>query len=179
MWNHVTTVAKFLDRNFFLDRDGRLHCPTMEQKYGLPFWSWELSSTGKSYMSIYSFSLPHLYRTTVCWHPELLLPWQRDVTTSPLYCLLVYTGQQEKENRRSEPLGECVFYKENSGIWLVFASSRKQLALPQCTGLLSLLQNFKLVLFTYLFIICPRTFNDASNISFIILIGSCSISVEN
>ena len=23
----------------------------------------------------------------VCCHPEILLPWQRDVTTSPLYCL--------------------------------------------------------------------------------------------
>ena len=27
----------------------------------------------------------HICRTTVCWNPNLLLPWQRDVTTSLLY----------------------------------------------------------------------------------------------
>ena len=26
----------------------------------------------------------HIYETTVCWDPEILLPWQRGVTTSPL-----------------------------------------------------------------------------------------------
>ena len=34
---HVTLVAKFLE--LFLDRDGRLHCQTMEDKFGLSFCS--------------------------------------------------------------------------------------------------------------------------------------------
>ena len=34
-------------------------------------------------MSIFSvFSFCPIFRTTVCWDPEILLPWQRDVTTS-------------------------------------------------------------------------------------------------
>ena len=64
-----------------LDRDGHLHCWTMEEKYGLPFCSWVQSCTGKSYMSICSFFFfCRICSTTVCWDPEILLPWQRDVT---------------------------------------------------------------------------------------------------
>ena len=46
----------------FLDRDGYLHCRTMEEKYGLLFCSWEQSCTGKSSMSIFFvfFFLPNL-----------------------------------------------------------------------------------------------------------------------
>ena len=32
-----------------------------------------------------NFFFCHICRTTVCWDPEILLQWQRDVTTSPLY----------------------------------------------------------------------------------------------
>ena len=44
------------------------------------------SCTGKSYISIFSFFFfCHICRTTVCWGPEILHPWQRDVKTSPRY----------------------------------------------------------------------------------------------
>ena len=54
----------------FLDRDDHLHCRTMEEKYGLTF--------------LFFFSC-HICRTTVCEDLAILLPWQHDVTTSPLY----------------------------------------------------------------------------------------------
>ena len=60
----------------------------MEEKYGLPFCSWEQSSTGKSYKNVnfFVFFFCHIFRTTVCWDPDILLSsWTRDVTTWPLY----------------------------------------------------------------------------------------------
>ena len=37
-------------------------------------------------MSFLSFNFScHICRTTACWNPEILLPWQRDVTASPLW----------------------------------------------------------------------------------------------
>ena len=33
----------------------------------------------------FTFSSAMICRTTVCWDPGILLPWQRDVTTSPPY----------------------------------------------------------------------------------------------
>ena len=68
-------VAKFLD----LDREGHLHFQTMEEKYGLPFCSWEQSCTGRT---VYMSFLCHVCRTSVYWDPEILPPWQRDVATS-------------------------------------------------------------------------------------------------
>ena len=68
-------VAKFLD----LDREGHLHFQTMEEKYGLPFCSWEQSCTGRT---VYMSFLCHVGRTSVYWDPEILPPWQRDVATS-------------------------------------------------------------------------------------------------
>ena len=38
---------------------------------------------------LFFFSPCHICRATVCWDPEILLPWRRDVTTSPLYCPLI------------------------------------------------------------------------------------------
>ena len=35
----------------------------------------------------------HIWRTTVCRDPEILLPWQRDVTTSPLSIGLPFTDR--------------------------------------------------------------------------------------
>ena len=32
----------------------------------------------------------------VCCHPKILLPWQRDVSTSPLYCLSKQRINQKK-----------------------------------------------------------------------------------
>ena len=37
------------------------------------------------YMSI--FFICHICRTMVCWDPQILLPWQHDVLTSPLDCV--------------------------------------------------------------------------------------------
>ena len=62
----------------FLDKDGHLPVRTME-KYGLLFCSWVQSCTRKEFTLTFSFSL---------WHGPLfvqtLLPWQRDIGTSPL-----------------------------------------------------------------------------------------------
>ena len=57
----------------FLERDDHLHCRMMEEKYGLPF---------------FVFFFGHICRTTVREDPGLLLPWQHDVTTSPLCSVL-------------------------------------------------------------------------------------------
>ena len=59
-------------------------CQTMEETYGLPSCSWVQSCTGKSYMSFFfcRFFFCRICRTTVFWDPEILLPWQREVTTS-------------------------------------------------------------------------------------------------
>ena len=67
----------------FLDKDGHLHCRTMEEKYGLLFCSRVQSCTGKEFMLTFSFFFVPL--ATVCSDPDILLPWQRDVTTSPLH----------------------------------------------------------------------------------------------
>ena len=55
-----------------------------QEKYGLLFCSQVQSCTGKSYMSIFVLFSCHICRTTVRWDSEILLPWQRDATTSPL-----------------------------------------------------------------------------------------------
>ena len=68
----------------FLDKDGHLHCRTMEEKYGLLFCSWVQSCTGKEFMLTFSFFF-FVPLATVCSGPDFLLPWQRDVTTSPLH----------------------------------------------------------------------------------------------
>ena len=39
------------------------------------------SCTGKSYVPIFC----HICRTTVCWDPEMLLPWQHEILSSPFY----------------------------------------------------------------------------------------------
>ena len=67
----------------FFDRP-HLQCPTREEKCRLPFCSWVQSYTGKSCMSSFSFSCD-ICRIMVCWDPEILLPWQRHVRTSPVY----------------------------------------------------------------------------------------------
>ena len=50
---------------------------------------------------------------SVCCHPEILLPWQRVVTTSPLYCAVVIRHRKSKvctQKRRCwrNPLTICI-----------------------------------------------------------------------
>ena len=74
-------------QQYFLTETAFSHCETMEEtkeKYGLLFCSQVQSCTGKSYMSIFVLFSCHICRTTVRWDSEILLPWQRDATTSPL-----------------------------------------------------------------------------------------------
>ena len=58
-------LQKFWTSRIFLDRDGHLHCPTMEEKYGLSFCPW-VQCTGNSYVSIFSsfFFCHSLLRST-------------------------------------------------------------------------------------------------------------------
>ena len=92
LWRHLTIVAKFWISSIFLDRHGHLHCRTMNEKYGLSFCSWVQLCTGKSCMSMFNFFCL-ICRVTFCWDPETLLPWQRDVTTSPLYFITNHSRQ--------------------------------------------------------------------------------------
>ena len=41
------------------------------------------------HVNFFVFFSCHICRATVCWYPEILLPWQRDATTSPLYCPVI------------------------------------------------------------------------------------------
>ena len=58
-------LQKFWTSRIFLDRDGHLHCPTMEEKYGLSFCPW-VQCTGNSYVPIFSSFFPVI----VCWDPR-------------------------------------------------------------------------------------------------------------
>ena len=85
--------SKILGSTIFLDRDHHWHCRTMEEKYGLPFCSQVQSCTGKVIHVKLSVFFRHICRTTVCWNPEIWLPWQHDVTTSPLCYQYRFTNQ--------------------------------------------------------------------------------------
>ena len=73
-WQNFSISAIFLDRN------GHLRCRTMEEKFGLLFCS-ECNHAQESHTCQ---CCPRICGTTVCWGPDIVLPWQRDVTTSPL-----------------------------------------------------------------------------------------------
>ena len=85
VWGRVTMVAKFLDLNnlswqrrpFALSIDGR------------KVWATILILSAIMHRShachLYRFFFCHICRTTACWDPEISLPWQRDVTASPLW----------------------------------------------------------------------------------------------
>ena len=81
----VTMVAKFLDLNncswqrrpFAFSNDGRkvwatilIQSAIIHRSHACHFYRF--------------FSSCYICRTTACWDPEILLPWQRDVTASPL-----------------------------------------------------------------------------------------------
>ena len=53
----------------------------IEEKYELLSCSWVQPCKEKSYPW---FFFCHICRTTLCGDPEILLPWQCDITTSPL-----------------------------------------------------------------------------------------------
>lgn len=47
----------------------------------VPEWNHALESHICQYFSFFC----HICRITICWDPDILIPWQRDVMTSPLY----------------------------------------------------------------------------------------------
>ena len=55
-----------------------------KKSIGYCFLTWVQSWIENSNMSIFRF-FRHICRTKVCWDSEILLPWQSDVTTSPLH----------------------------------------------------------------------------------------------
>ena len=55
-----------------------------KKSIGYCFLTWVQSWIENSYMSIFRFFC-HICRTKVYWDLEILLPWQSDVTTSPLH----------------------------------------------------------------------------------------------
>ena len=80
----------------FLDRSNLTKAIYIVNR-GLTFCSWVQSYAGKSplmsILMLFVFFSCHICRTTVCWVPEILLPWKRDVTTSPLCPFLVSTAR--------------------------------------------------------------------------------------
>ena len=101
VWRHVTKLAKFLDlNNRSWDWDGQLHRRTIEEKYRLRFCSLLQSCTEKSYMSIFScFFLPNLQDHSLL-RSRSVLPLQRDVMTSTLYCPSNSISNQSKFGQR-------------------------------------------------------------------------------
>ena len=70
----------------YLGRDSHLHCWMTKGKYGLPLCSWVQSCGGSKVMLVNCFVFfYHIFRTMVCWDPEILLPWQCDITTAPIH----------------------------------------------------------------------------------------------
>ena len=63
-------VARFMDLNYLFCR----------KKYGLPFCSWV-----QSIICQFFVFFCHIFRTMVCWDPDIFLPWQRYVTSSSFY----------------------------------------------------------------------------------------------
>ena len=79
-------VAKCSDlNNIFLRRDDHLHCRTMVEMYQRPFLFLSASMHGKMLPFSFSFFC-HICKTTICWDPEIVLPWQRTVTPFSLCC---------------------------------------------------------------------------------------------
>ena len=73
----------FFISTIFLDRDGHLHCRTMEKRMGYRFVSvCNLARESHTWQLSFYFFLPYLQEQG-CWDPGISLPWQRDVTTSP------------------------------------------------------------------------------------------------
>ena len=77
VWRHVTMVATFLGLNnlswqrwpFALSNNGR------------KVWATVFLFLSEQFCSFFSFSC-HICRATVCWDPEILRQWQREVTAS-------------------------------------------------------------------------------------------------
>ena len=78
MWRHVVMAEKFLDLNNLSWQRRQ----TLEEKSGLPFCSRRVQPcTAKSYMHFFRcFFFCHISSTADCWDPEIMLPWQRDLT---------------------------------------------------------------------------------------------------
>ena len=65
----------------FLDKDGHLHCRTMEEKYGILFCSWVQACTGKEFM-FFVLSVPW---TTVCSDFATMATWRNDFSSSVFF----------------------------------------------------------------------------------------------
>jgi len=78
-WQNFSISAIFLDRN------GHLHCRTMEEKFGLPFCFWVQSCTGKSYLSMLSpYLRDHgLLRSR---HSATMATWCNDLSALLRFC---------------------------------------------------------------------------------------------
>ena len=92
----VTMEAHFWISTTFLERDGHLHCRTMKERCGLPFFFLNSVMYRKViHVNLFCFFC-HISRTTVFF----LLPWQRDKTTSPLYILESKMRESQKAKGR-------------------------------------------------------------------------------
>ena len=84
VWHQVTTIARFLD--FINLTDGSFAFTPSNN--GRNVWATVLFLSAIMHRNVihvsffFVFFFCRICRTTVCWDPEILLPWQRNVTTS-------------------------------------------------------------------------------------------------
>ena len=70
----------------FLDRDSICFVQQWEKSMGYHFVP-ECNHAQESHFFVYFCHI--ICRTRVCWDPDILLPWQFDVTTSPLHTAIL------------------------------------------------------------------------------------------
>ena len=93
------------------------------RKYRLPFCSWVPSCTGKSYMS------------KVCRDPEILLPRQRDIATSPFLHLqgaAKSVKAQKRKTKKSFSAKNLLFGCWRSNCWTVAIRQQERYKYTNC-----------------------------------------------
>ena len=122
---HVTMVAKLLNLNnlswqrrpFAMSNDGRKSWATV-------LFLLSAIMKRKVVHVNYFILFYHICRTTVCWDPENLLPWQRDVTTLPQYWnhLTVSTSNNNSDRTwilfSSRAKSECLVWSRDFPFFL-------------------------------------------------------------
>ena len=85
-WRQVTMVAKFLDLNYcYWQRRSFALTNDRRKLWATVLFLSAIRHRKVIHINFFVFLLYWQDRDGFCWDPERLLPWQRDVTTSPLY----------------------------------------------------------------------------------------------
>ena len=99
MWRHVSIIENFRILAVFLVRDSHLRSRTMEE-IGYRFVPWCNHAEESHTSHFFVFFSCHISKTKGCYALGILLSWQRDVTTSPLYSASLRTADVLLAHRR-------------------------------------------------------------------------------